>query len=432
MDEFFDIEKDTETFTTALLTALILNGGKALTIKIKGKKTTVTAEAVEKCIDKDGNLDVEKLINNISPKSSLIEDYKSGKISLYGMADSDIDSAIQQKIYNRGWYSDTDYIYQYQYELTGSYGCDQGGIASLIKYKLADGTLIDSRNGKYYANSEKTASQEYHDIKNYLVKKYNMSAKDASSLLTGLDSIGACSYASTINSLISFYSTRPDEFEATFGYPLYKKNDMGMYVLNDKQLLAELYLFANEYNNGGQLFYTDANGQMHANYNAIERDLNGYVDNKAQECMLTAGSFNSKILSDFLKSKGAKYKIKSKDITTYKILIDNNGKKIATNSYTNKEMNNIIKNANKYMNKGYELELGIFYIDNARIRLINTENPNEVITTHDWGEGEGHAVKITGIASDGFIVSSWGERMFIPYEDLQDSGAFSIFAVQLK
>lgn len=223
LDEFFDIEKDAETFSTALCTAFILNGGKALTIKIKGKKTTVTAEAVEKCIDKDGNLDVEKLINNISPKSSLIEDYKSGKISLYGMADSDIDSAIQQKIYNRGWYSDTDYIYQYQYELTGSYGCDQGGIASLIKYKLADGTLIDSRNGKYYANSEKTASQEYHDIKNYLVKKYNMSAKDASSLLTGLDSIGACSYASTINSLISFYSTRPDEFEATFGYPLYKK-----------------------------------------------------------------------------------------------------------------------------------------------------------------------------------------------------------------
>jgi len=63
LDEFFDIEKDTETFTTALLTALILNGGKALTIKIKGKKTTVTAEAVEKCIDKDGNLDTKKLVN---------------------------------------------------------------------------------------------------------------------------------------------------------------------------------------------------------------------------------------------------------------------------------------------------------------------------------------------------------------------------------
>lgn len=431
MDEFFDIEKDTETFTTALLTALILNGGKAVTIKIKGKKTTVTAEAVEKCIDKDGNLDVEKLINNISQKSSLIEDYKSGKISLYGMADSDIDSAIQQKIYNRGWYSDTDYIYQYQYELTGSYGCDQGGIASLIKYKLADGTLIDSRDGKYYANSEKTASQEYHDIKNYLVKKYNMSAKDASSLLTGLDSIGACSYASTINSLISFYSTRPDEFEATFGYPLYKKNDMGMYVLNDKKLLAELYLFANEYNNGGQLFYTDANGQMHANYNAIERDLNGYVENKTQEYMANVKSFNSKILSEFLKSKGSKYKTRSKNITTFKFLYDNKGDLVA-NSYTNKKMNEIIKNANKYMNDGYELHLAIYDTANARIRLINTENSNEVIATNDWGEGGGHSVKITAIASDGFIVSSWGKRMFIPYEDLQNSGAFTIDTIQFK
>lgn len=432
MDEFFDIEKeDIETFTTALLTALILNGGKALTIKIKGKKTTVTAEAVEKCIDKDGNLDVEKLKNNISQKSSLIEDYKSGKISLYGMADSDIDSAIQQKIYNRGWYSDTDYIYQYQYELTGSYGCDQGGIASLIKYKLADGTLIDSRNGKYYANSEKTASQEYHDIKNYLVKKYNMSAKDASSLLTGLDSIGACSYASTINSLISFYSTRPDEFEATFGYPLYKKNDMGMYVLNDKQLLAELYLFANEYNNGGQLFYTDANGQMHVNYNAIERDLNGYVENKTQEYMANVKSFNSKILSGFLKLNGSKYKTRSKNIITFKFSYDNKGDLVA-NSYTNKKMNEIIKNANKYMNDGYELHLAIYDTANARIRLINTENPNEVIATNDWEEGGGHSVKITAIASDGFIVSSWGKRMFIPYEDLQNSGAFTIDTIQFK
>ena len=78
MDEFFDIEKDTETFTTALLTALILNGGKALTIKIKGKKTTVTAEAVEKCIDKDGNLDTKKLVNDKTNKTEV----KSGQKTL--------------------------------------------------------------------------------------------------------------------------------------------------------------------------------------------------------------------------------------------------------------------------------------------------------------------------------------------------------------
>ena len=76
MDEFFDIEKDTETFTTALFTALILNGGKALTVKIKGKKMTVTAEDVEKCIDKDGNLDVEKLINETSILQKLKEKFK--------------------------------------------------------------------------------------------------------------------------------------------------------------------------------------------------------------------------------------------------------------------------------------------------------------------------------------------------------------------
>ncbi len=79
MDEFFDIEKDTETFTTALLTALILNGGKALTVKIKGKKMTVTAEDVEKCIDKDGNLDVEKLINETSILQKLKKKFKQNE-----------------------------------------------------------------------------------------------------------------------------------------------------------------------------------------------------------------------------------------------------------------------------------------------------------------------------------------------------------------
>ena len=95
-------------------------------------------------------------------------------------------------------------------------------------------------------------------------------------------------------------------------------------------------------------------------------------------------------------------------------------------------MNEIIKNANKYMNDGYELHLAIYDTANARIRLINTENSNEVIATNDWGEGGGHSVKITAIASNGFIVSSWGKRMFIPYEDLQNSGAFTIDTIQFK
>lgn len=103
MDEFFDIEKDTETFTTALCTAFILNGGKALTIKIKGKKTTVTAEEIEKCIDKDGNLDTKKLINDKSGIEKAAKKISSKK--LFNEVDDSLENQIRSNLlekHNRG------------------------------------------------------------------------------------------------------------------------------------------------------------------------------------------------------------------------------------------------------------------------------------------------------------------------------------------
>lgn len=103
MDEFFDIEKDTETFTTALLTALVLNGGKALTVKIKGKKMTVTAEEVEKCIDKDGNLDTKKLVNDKSGIEKATKKISSKK--LFNKVDDSLENQIRSNLlekHNRG------------------------------------------------------------------------------------------------------------------------------------------------------------------------------------------------------------------------------------------------------------------------------------------------------------------------------------------
>lgn len=88
MEEMFDLGKDAETFATAICTALILNGGKAIAVKIKGEKKQITAADVEKCIDEDGKLDVEKL--------SKQTDYEKEKI--FSIEDILSDSSIKSKI----------------------------------------------------------------------------------------------------------------------------------------------------------------------------------------------------------------------------------------------------------------------------------------------------------------------------------------------
>lgn len=90
MEEMFEemliSGKDAETFATAICTALILNGGKAIAVKIKGEKKQITVADVEKCIDEDGKLDVEKLIseptvNDITQKLDVQNVDTTGQVS---------------------------------------------------------------------------------------------------------------------------------------------------------------------------------------------------------------------------------------------------------------------------------------------------------------------------------------------------------------
>lgn len=46
---------------------------------------------------------------------------------------------------------------------------------------------------------------------------------------------------------------------------------------------------------------------------------------------------------------------------------------------------------------------------------------NTYMTTDDWNEGGGHGVCITGVTNKHFIVSSWGKRTLIPFEDFVDN-----------
>ena len=68
--------------------------------------------------------------------------------------------------------------------------------------------------------------------------------------------------------------------------------------------------------------------------------------------------------------------------------------------------------------KGKQFELGIFYDNKKPIRFLDFNTGNLYTTTHTWSEGAGHAVKVIGWDSKGFVISTWGEELLIPFDDL--------------
>lgn len=82
LEEFFDIEQDAMTFVTAVCTALILNGGKALKIKLDGEEATISTEDIEKCTNEDGSLDTNKVLELLKGKLIPAKDNRSVQIKL--------------------------------------------------------------------------------------------------------------------------------------------------------------------------------------------------------------------------------------------------------------------------------------------------------------------------------------------------------------
>ena len=62
LEEIFNLEEDAMTFLTGMCTAFILNGGKAIIVEYKGQKAKIEVDDLKKCLNEDGTLDVDKLI----------------------------------------------------------------------------------------------------------------------------------------------------------------------------------------------------------------------------------------------------------------------------------------------------------------------------------------------------------------------------------
>jgi hypothetical protein len=176
-------------------------------------------------------------------------------------------------------------------------------------------------------------------------------------------------------------------------------------------------MFVNHEKNGGNLLYTDFYGNVRLSSDAIanSKDIFGRTEFNAnnQQYLSTYSGKNENLIDAFLKSKNEN--------------LSYNTKIICKNSPSNKiDIDNLKLYARKELENNNSLGLGIYSSD-ENIVMHNLSGGENTSTT-SWreannGRDSGHAVFVTDIADDGFIVSSWGEKYLITFDDLS-TGVF--------
>jgi len=331
---------------------------------------------------------------------------------------------------------------------TSSYGVNQEGIANLCDYiyhgpdfvvtdskgnvyQLSEGKVFDYRTATDIWNSnqnivfeKKAVSLEYEYLKNKLVSQ-GFSEQDASIIMSTVDDLGACSYAATANEIVTAFIGREAEFEQKFGYSMYKIEN-GKKVLNSNELLLDLYVYCNRRSNGG-MFINQDNTLNNYLLNGNRKDVLGKPLLNSSYQSFLSGLYTGKestIISNFLSSKGVSY-----SSTWY-----------FTNpsayNISDQQFNDLVTEIRNQINGGQVVSMDIFVtgrdnqgniITGNKINMIST-NPTlySSTSTEAWGSG-GHAVFVTGMDSQYFYVSSWGEEYAIPLEDLKNGGIFNIY-----
>lgn len=309
------------------------------------------------------------------------------------------------------------------YELY-DYGVDQACISNLCDYEF-NGKIYNYKqarrlrqqcieNGLPAPNFIEYSTDSYVNLQQKLIDKgYAYSKESASAILNSVDHYGACSYASVCNEIFDYFSDNPNEFKNIFGYDMYI-NYNGYKFLNSPELLLDLYLFANDTSNGGQIFDFKIGDFSKYDVSVSSTDIdvlgNSINSDSMMKYLSGANHDESTLINKFLKSKNASLEYNS-EITSSPVFL-----------YTSLEFTDLLKTTSNNLKNGNSIRLGI-YQDSSPIRFINDVN---TFSTANWNEGGGHSVKITGMTNDSFICSSWGQRFQIPYSDLFNSGNFNI------
>lgn len=330
-----------------------------------------------------------------------------------------------------------NYFHSFGNSIDGTFGADQGGISRLAKYKYMgqEYTYREMMNFVNDANNNglplpklsisKEGSNEYFRLKDKLFNQ-GFSKDDASVIMSTVDDAGACSYAAVVNEIIASFIGKEAEFEEHFGYSMFTTDLNGNKILNTNELLLDLYVYANRIENGGKFIKSNNKFNSAAlNFTRVDVFNRIMLDASIQRFMSHGGSKDS-VINNFLRSKGIRY--------DYVVEINN----MQCNRINSNSFDSIISKMKKDMENGKQFTLDIFNKGN-RINMISIfDGGKRSCSTDSWTEGgedgsdAGHAVFITEIRKDGFVVSSWGEEYLIPFEDLKNGGRFCLYSSKIK
>ena len=329
-------------------------------------------------------------------KQLILKAYQEGTIDINSMTEQDFDNYIKYIIENNIFKNNgnlelSDFIEEIQ------------ATENIYKEFSLDKIFQSLFDGKYGTDQGIFRDKDVREkMKPELMKEYNMSAFDTESLMEGIDSgVGACSYAAAANDIISYFRYRPNDFEKIFGFPLYTINSSGSYAINCARLLADMYIWFNTLENHGYLFYE---------YDKHKFEYTGLPFSR-QNCVW----------------------IKTRDIKEWK-------HKPTIRDYL-RSKRRYISCINEYClwNKeaeaAWNLKFGngvTLYIEknNSNIRFIDMDSGETYISTFTWNEGDSHLVKVIGMTDTGFIVSTWGKRCLVLFEDLEKSKGFDVYTTE--
>ncbi len=317
-------------------------------------------------------------------------------------------------------------FFEYSRFGTGNYGVNQGFFTEDFHIEI-DGRIYNQReyvngirNGTItiYNNSviRKVVGSAYESVRNRLIEQ-GVCPNAASQILTCLDSTGACSYAAICNGIFSQLNGRADIFKRIFGFDMYKRDSVtGENNINYGDLLADMYLYFNLEENGGQLFDRTIDGSIYLKSSAHSNDVDAFgrylMDSSQQQYASSTAGVNSTLINRYLNSKNANYHLESGSIIKFESCGD---------ALLNSEMQNCINDVEMYMGIGCQIHLGISRNSHGEINMKSLTEGVPDCSTYNWNEGGGHALYVTATCDEGFIVSSWGNKYLIPYSDLQKS-----------
>ena len=267
----------------------------------------------------------------------------------------------------------------------------------------------------------KTNMEEYNEMKKWIKQRYNLSSKDATKIMSILDSIGACSYADACNEILLTFSQSDawlDFFEKQFGFPLLETMSDGSIKVNSKKLLMDLYITINDTQYGGQIIKTLPDGSKVIDWTKVENKFFGDAklkDGNMQQYMQLSNGMNKTLIESYLFSKNIAATYDTKTI-----------KQISYSSCTEMELDKLIDDIEQEMQNGNLISMYLSSV-NGPIRLIKADGSLQQTLMTFNNKVSAHAVFVTGISDIGIIVSSWGEKMIVPFSDLLNGG-FSVFS----